>query len=49
MAPSYTVSQKSLTGFRFAFTEVSASGTVLVWYATAWTPPMVAPSVPRTG
>src|SRR5262249_11497291 len=35
-----TVSQKSLTGFRLAFTEVSRSGTVLVRSATAVTPPV---------
>src|SRR3984957_17369846 len=42
-----TVSQKSLTGFRFAFTEVSRSGTVLVRSATARTPPVVATRVAR--
>ncbi len=40
-----TVSQKSLTGFRLALTEVSRSGTVLVRSATARTPPVVATSV----
>src|SRR5215469_12154341 len=37
-----TVSQKSLTGFRLALTEVSRSGTELVRSATARTPPVVA-------
>src|SRR5262249_55286667 len=40
-----TVSQKSRTGFRLALTEVSRSGTVLVGWATACTPPVVATSV----
>src|SRR5487761_1078694 len=44
----YTVSQKSRTGLRLALTEVSRSGTVLVSWATAWTPPVVATSVART-
>ena len=35
-----------MTGFRFAFTEVSRSGTVLVRSATARTPPVVALVVP---
>src|SRR5262249_9374014 len=42
-----TVSQKSRTGFRLALTEVSRSGTVLVSWATACTPPVVATSVLR--
>src|SRR5580692_9484253 len=42
-----TVSQKSRTGLRLAFTEVSRSGTVLVSCATAWTPPVVATRVAR--
>src|SRR5271165_2896355 len=45
--PSQTVSQKSRTGFRFALTDVSRAGTVLVRLATAWTPPVVATSVFR--
>src|SRR5271157_4885810 len=42
-----TVSQKSRTGFRFALTEVSRAGTVLVRLATAWTPAVVATRVFR--
>src|ERR1700757_5243703 len=47
MKAPQTVSQKSRTGFRLAFTEVSRSGTVLVRLATAWTPPVVETSVAR--
>src|SRR5579859_1478986 len=43
-----TVSQKSRTGFRLAFTEVSRAGTVLVRSATICTPPVTATSVSRT-
>ena len=39
-SPDQTVSQKSLTGFRLALTDVSRSGTVLVRSATAVTPPV---------